>query len=66
MPGRPRKKTPTGGPIRFTADYNHVEGLTTTAYKAGMVREVPGSHRKAAIEKGRAVPWKPDASADGE
>ena len=57
MPGKPRPKKPVGGPIRFTADYNHIEGPRTTAYKKGMVKSVPGSHRKAALAKGRAEEW---------
>lgn len=42
-------------PIRFTSDYNHVEPLKTTAYKAGMVLTPPAEHRRAALAKGRAV-----------
>lgn len=42
-------------PIRFTADYNHVEVMKTTAYKEGMVLTPPPEHRRAALSMGRAV-----------
>jgi len=42
-------------PIRFTADYDHVTIPVTTAYKAGMVLQVPPDHRKAALTKRKAV-----------
>lgn len=56
----PRKKAeaPESGPIRFSAGYNHVDGLVTTAYKAGMVvREPSAELREAAIAKGKAEPF---------
>lgn len=54
MARRSRKPLPTGR-IRFISDYNHPEGDRTTAYKKGMVLEVPPTHRKAALAKGKAV-----------
>lgn len=43
-------------PIRFVADYNHVEPMVTTAYKAGMVVDDPAPDlRKAALAKKVAV-----------
>ena len=42
-------------PIRFVEDYDHHTLARTTAYKAGMVLTVPPEHRKAALEKGKAV-----------
>lgn len=44
-------------PIRFVADYDHVEPNVTTAYKAGMVlAEPPAAVRARAIAAGKAVP----------
>jgi hypothetical protein len=42
-------------PIRFVADYDHVEPGKTTAYKKGMVLMPPPEHRAAALAKGKAV-----------
>lgn len=42
-------------PIRFTADYPHVEPDKTTVYLKGMVLLPPPEHRAAALAKGRAV-----------
>lgn len=43
-------------PIRFLADYDHVEINVTTAYKAGMViDEPPAAVREKALAMGKAV-----------
>ncbi len=43
-------------PIRFIADYDHVEINVTTAYKAGMViDEPPAAVRQRALASGKAV-----------
>lgn len=43
-------------PIRFIADYDHVDGHITTAYKAGMVIDEPrAAVRQKALALGKAV-----------
>lgn len=51
----PRKRKPTTGPIRFTADYDHVEPLRTIAFKAGMILDLEPGIRAAALASKKAV-----------
>lgn len=40
--------------VKFIADYDHVEALTTTAYKAGMELTVRADIGQAAVKAGKA------------
>lgn len=42
-------------PIRFIADFDFVTIPVTTSYKTGMILMPPPEHRKAALDKGKAV-----------
>lgn len=54
--------------VKFTADWNHIEGTTTTAYKADHEYTVKKSVGKAAIKAKRAtgVPLVKEQEADGK
>ena len=61
MARRPRRSHVTAArrgtaPIRFIADYDHVEVTRTTTYKAGTVLiDVPMDVRRGALATGKAV-----------
>lgn len=49
------EEIPAVPPIRFVADYDHVEPLRTIAFKAGMILEPEPTVRAAALASGKAV-----------
>lgn len=62
MARRPRRshaaaaRKSSTAPLRFVADYDHVETMTTTTYRAGMVLiDVPMAVRRGALATGKAV-----------